>query len=523
MSTFKRTIGKATGFATAFLGAVATEHLAHEGSREILGAFSAPVMLVLSHLLTHIGHEFIAPIGEEIIEQFNHKRPNELNHDIQRELVESMKNAIDGIEILYKDKYPEKSLTKKTKKFLRKFKKEFFEEFSPEQGYTIEENDLKKIIYNSDTKKENHYLFVNDGENTISKLLNEKLKEELIRENIDTNFQNFFLEKFLPLTQFYFGEKLKHDKNGAARRAMERMLSEETLIGINKLIELQEKSDEDLKNQKWLGKAGKLSKKKIDELKLLVSDLKQTNKLEVEFSYALDKRFDELISKYEYLHSDVRSLKTNVFAIRKILSINMRIAIVVVIICVAFVTFIFVQHSNSDFGISITLEKEKRLKISSEYPSLEYPAKLLLILPNGKTEITSVNENNAAYFPKLNSKWKNKEMLIKLDDMYWELANDSIFLSDNNIILGIRPNNTLRNISGNVFSKKDSKPIANAIVKLEDTTIYTNSQGVYSLLLPYYMLRKKHEIKFFADGFKEYSDIFLPNSSKGQVSLTPLK
>lgn len=514
MQIFNKTIGKAGGFATAFLGAVATEHLSHGGG---------PVFLVLSHLLTHIGSEFIAPIGEEIIEQFKNKRPNELNHDIQRELIESMQDAVEGIEVLYKDKYPDKPLSKQTKNFIKKFKKEFFEEFSPKQGYTIEENELKKIIYASDSKKENQFLYRDDGENTISKALNERLKEEIEKQNIDTNFSNFFIEKFLPLTQFYFGERLKHDKNGAARRAMERMLSEETLAGINKLIKIQESNESEIKNNKFLGRITKLSPHKIGQLKSLVKEWNEPQKLEVQFSNALDERFNEIINQYKYLHADIISIKSHIYDIRRILSTNMRFAFITVIVCVIIATIFFVRNRTTPFGVSVILAKDKRLKDLPEYPLLKYPAKLLLLLPDGKTETALVNSNNESYFPELNSRWLNKKLPIKLEDRYWELSSDSIILSNERISLSIKPNNALRYISGSVFSKKDGKPIEKVEVKLEDTTIYTNIEGVYKLTLPDNMLKDKHEIKFFATGFKDYSDIFLPNSTKGQVPLTPLK
>ncbi|MHA4810752.1 hypothetical protein ACX0G9_21780 [Flavitalea flava] len=564
-----KTIGKASAFATAFISAIVSEHystvLGQSGGE--IAHLAGPVMLVLSHLLTHIGSEFVAPVAEEVMEQFERKNPNELNHDLQKTLLESMQKAIEGIELLYKEKYPDNPLNKPIKKFLRSLRKDFFTEFSSAEGFTLENNDFKKIMYTSDEKKDNRFLYTDKEspvENDFSKALNQRLAEELAGQDLAPEFQELFIKNFLPLTQLYFGEKLKQDKGSAARRAMERMLSEETLIGINKLIAMQETAatvrKEDATNagsntgyQRKGGKFLKMSPQQMEELKSLVRELKDNNQLDVQFGEALDNRFEQLASQYKALHGEVLHIKKEVHAIRHTLSINMRYALIVAGISLVVATILIVRKINTPFTASVTLVNDPGLPLPKDYPGLKFPVKGLLLLPD-RTETIVFNEDRSAVSPPLDHDWLHKKMAFRLEDEYWSVSSDSLILSDERTRVSIRPTDKLAHVEGTVaaYSGKSGSPnlsnqtnqpnqpnqpnqsnkpnqpgsifIKGAEVHLGgDTVLYTNDQGVFKALLPSTMLRPMHKVTVIAPGYREETEDYYPNSTPLRFMLQPQK
>jgi len=70
MPFLKKTLGRTGSFSTAFLSAILAERIgaAAEESHSAMIHTAGPVMIVLSHLLTHISSEFI---GRSVIRSLN--------------------------------------------------------------------------------------------------------------------------------------------------------------------------------------------------------------------------------------------------------------------------------------------------------------------------------------------------------------------------------------------------------------------------------------------------------------------
>ena len=174
---------------------------------------------------------------------------------------------------------------------------------------------------------------------------------------------------------------------------------------------------------------------------------------------------------------------------------------------------------DEPLNVIFSLKKDPSLTILPEYPKLNPLSKLILELPNGKTEINSINYNNESFFPKIDSRWLNMRVPIRMEDNYWELSQDSIILSENRVILFIRPNESLRNIKGKVMSS-NGIPIYNATIYIDDTTITTDINGDYKARLPYHRLKDIYIIRISVPGFLDTGCYYRANSSMPQFYLS---
>lgn len=517
MPTWKETIGKATGLTSTVLTAILAAGYGNTPG------ITGPVMTVLSGILTNIGSEFVFPVGQQVLQQFVRKNPDELNHDIQRVLIESMRQAVEGIEALYREKHPDKPFSRQNRRSLRRFKKEFFAAWLPESGRVFEKKDLKTIIYENADPKENRLLYDADEENKISRILSERIENILAGQGFDEAFRNFLKEKFLPLTQFYFSEKLKSNENAAARRAMERMLSEETLSGINRLIEVQEKTREDHIAQTWLTRAAKLPKKKIEELKSLLSSLKSSNELEVRFSEAFDKKFEELLLQYRSLHDEVAGIRTHVKGIRRTLSVDRRVGAAIIIVCVIVTTAIIVSSRNRPFHASLMLVNDPAIALHPDYPPRKSPATLHLLLPDRSEEII-INSASVGTSQPLPGKWINQKVAVRLEDEFWKTSADSILLSEERVNIPVCPNGKLAYIEGSVRIAGSSGGVKGAEIQIgKDTSLYTNADGSFRITLPVGMQKKRYEVTVVMAGYGKQTEYYYPGSTPLQFILTSEK
>ncbi|MDP9078882.1 MAG: hypothetical protein M3O71_15745 [Bacteroidota bacterium] len=512
MSLRSKLFSKSSYLTAAFCSAILAEHagvLAGKSQGEWL-EFAAPVMAILGHVVTD---ELVVPLGEEILEQLKTKGPEQVNAEIKLVLSESIESALMGVKTLYKQLHPDDPLDRNARKAVNSIPNKLIELFSPTEKTQLENAKFRKILYSPKKGLEQNYQVGEEGSDVISLKLNEILSQQEFIDHVNESYRKLLAEKFLPLTRFYFGEALKKNRNSGARRALERMLSEDTLASIQKLIHEQEMLNEKLTNNNFSANIGRLSKAKIDQLKTIINDINQPKKLQVAYSKALDERFNELNDRYNGLQNDLHSIETNISRIRHTLWINSLFGQTIIIACAVTASVLTIYFFQQPFNISIELLKDKNFIPDRDYPEPEYPLQLRFQF-NDKIEMIQFNSDQTALLPDVGRAWNGKSIHVKMSDRFWQLSDDKVILTDSHLSIYIKPTSRLAHVTGFVSSYITGYPIAHAMVMIMgDTILYTDKNGIFNTVLPTRMLQKTYRLTVTAPGFESKDCYYYPNSS----------
>lgn len=167
---------------------------------------------------------------------------------------------------------------------------------------------------------------------------------------------------------------------------------------------------------------------------------------------------------------------------------------------------VFITDSNGN----VVLENEGRLNIVLGNRSLNES-----IGANGRTNFPDITPNN-----------KGDTFDIGLDAEGWELANgnNTFIFTGEPIHLCVKRDNTLGTLKGIVKSRDGQQFIEGAMVCINtDTTILTNSLGIFRVILPESMAVKNETERYLLtvskNGYKTKTLYYSPKSSDAEIRL----
>ena len=106
---------------------------------------------------------------------------------------------------------------------------------------------------------------------------------------------------------------------------------------------------------------------------------------------------------------------------------------------------------------------------------------------------------------------KNKKVAVKLESSYWAAASDSILLTEK-VYLPIVPNGKLEAVMGSVLNAR-GVPLEGCSITIDgDTTIHTNTDGIFKIKLPYRMQKRQNSLFIKKQGYNSYT---LPEYNPG--------
>ena len=420
--------------------------------------------------------------------------PSDLNHDLQKSIVQAVEWTILNIQILYK----KKGLDHSQIKDLSIFTKSLIDEI--------------KVLNDSLSEKKDSIFTIIEKPRSDQELLSTfDLKVDTFPIiHSDYPYNSFFKEHFTANLQLCFGELLKNDKFKPALIAYQREVYQNLDTNISKVISQNEKILQKLtdnqeketslqNNEKWKNIQQKVITTSLVSVnpsfeKLLnqqLSDIKQDTELLINITSDIK---DELEKVKGITKGISKELKQNWVAKNKVWILSF-FAVAIVIIFGLIYTI-----NTSPFTMNVGVGVDNNTNVHAEYPKLSEEALLRFYFPTETIdkEIAASNEIVMAEIP---SKLKNTKCKVELIDDYWDLIKDSLLITKNIVTLSIKPNDRLANIEGKVSSRDLQTLINNAHIKIDSLHTTTDKYGNFSLHIPIALRQPSYIVRVEKEGY----------------------
>lgn len=193
-----------------------------------------------------------------------------------------------------------------------------------------------------------------------------------------------------------------------------------------------------------------------------------------------------------------------------------------VLLLVAVVAFYYVQPYDATF----ILQPSAHLQINRAYPA--FNGGKLAVVVNNEVKESQVLANGEVIFKQLPYTTKGEKVAIQLENPHWKTQQDSIEL-DKSVRLAIVPNGSLGVFRGQVRQEGSAIAIPNVSIQIDtDTTLTTDAQGVFNVVLPPKMQKEQYRLRFSKSGFEpkdtyQDSSNYFPNSNEAIYTLRRIK
>lgn len=176
-----------------------------------------------------------------------------------------------------------------------------------------------------------------------------------------------------------------------------------------------------------------------------------------------------------------------------------KIIALIFISIIAVITVYWLSMKTEPFDTTINLSAQEELRINANYPRFENGE--LSIYLSGKVDTKHVIANQEIVFKQIPASLFGEKVPAKLNSDFWMLDKDSIVLNKE-LTLAIIPNGKLEKIIGNIKDWNGNALENCKIVIDTDTTIFSDSKGVFKAFLPYSMQKEKYILSVNKEGFK---------------------
>ena len=449
-------------------------------------AFSAGVSLItvnsielISRVAEHLCAGYIEKQNLNSLQRVLSNNPKNLNHDLVKLVIKSVKLAIKNVGYLYKLK-----LTDKIKRLAVDVYIDSFIEKASSLENSLPYNDkinLSKIIEQA------------NDENSVQKLFKifELNPDSYVDIHHNDKFSDFFKQNFVPNLQLCFGELLKSEEYRPAFIAYQR----DVYATIENKVDLLIKQNGELLT-KFNEKGIEIKKEnsELERLKIAIKT-KNSNSLNIDFYNIFDSYFNELSGKVDLLIDISTAIKDDVSIIRKMTSdfsyelsdnwfsknrVQVYSLIVILLLIVSGFAY---NYCHSPFSVNIKFEILPGLRIKSSYPELTAESKITFFLP---TEILEkeINSNKEIILNNLSSKLLNDTIRMILNNKFWRLTDSKIILKNDSFKLYLQPSDVFSEVKGTVKSRDNKELLAGVIVRTEGKYDITEVSGHFRIFIP---------------------------------------
>lgn len=463
------------------------------------------ILGTLSGMAGGIATNYIAKVEfNKIKKLLNQTDPSDLNHDLQKIIIQALEWAILNIQILYK----KEALDKVQIEELNEFSKSLIE-------------DVKILNTQLSKKGGSFYKIIEKQENeqVVFKTFDLKVDTFPIIYN-DKPYNEFFKKHFTSNLQLCFGELLKNVKNRPALIAYQREIYQSLESNIDRVISQNKKILEALtqqedkeptikENEKWVVVKDKISNKSLNAvtpefenlLNSRLSNIKQDTELLIDTTSDIKNEIERVKGITVGLGKE---LKKNWIAKKKVWILSL------FLIATLIITGLTYKLNTAPIQMNVGLNIDKNIKVHPEYPKLSKEARLRFYFPQENIE-KEVTFNNEIILSEISSKLKNSKIKIELIDDYWKLSNDSIIIHETAEQLTIQPNTRLANLSGKVTSRDLQELIHNAKIIIDGLETRTDKNGEFDLTMPLKLRKPNYIIRVEKEGYIFKEKYGVPN------------
>jgi hypothetical protein len=174
---------------------------------------------------------------------------------------------------------------------------------------------------------------------------------------------------------------------------------------------------------------------------------------------------------------------------------------------------------SQPFDATVFLKPDPSLKLQSNYPA--FKGGELSIYINNKEEKKEILSNGEVVFKQLAASSKGEKVAIKIISDNWQLETDSIFLGKV-VNLKIVPDGSLAVITGNI-KNNSGETIENVNIRIgNDTTIASDNNGIFNIMLPAKFQKSNYILLFQKDGYQPLKEYYYPKSGNIDIRLKKL-
>jgi len=467
----------------AILGLVATASLA------VVSA--GLVNPTLTNIGASLASNFISGMSPQKIKRwFVGIHPNDLNHSIKRLFIESVKEALGNISILFSETKATKDEIKQAKVLIQLLEKKLPEMLMNEKHIHLDEAEIKHFLYDSGKEE----VICNFVENQFDAF------------GITEPFKSFLAQNLPSQLQLCFGEGLKDPANQNAWIAFQRMLMEEIRNDIKQIADTQQSIKDDLSDLKFT-KSG-FSKKQMDEIHEFITLLNDKKLFEVKIKSSVDKslqsieiKANEIIKITTQTQLSIDELKSLVEKIRKQNSKNQIITLLLAIclpILGGFVAYLLII--NQPFTATIKVYGWE----GEQHNPLNGKGTLLLTLGD-KMERAEINRQGEAIFKGILPKYNGKQVPIHITDTEGEpyfFPDTLITIKKNNITKVQVLLHGLEKLQGMIIDNISGEGVPEVLITVAEISTTTNPQGFFSLEIPIEKQQQEQKIVISKQGYE---------------------
>ena len=469
-------------------GIVATASLAFVSGGVVFSALANLGAAVAANFITDLNPNRIKKI-------FLDEHPNNLNHSIKRLLIESIKESLNNIFILFSEKQVSENEKKEAKKLVKILQKKIPDTLLNSEQIELNERDIK------------HFLYEKDKEEIICNFIANQFEEFGITEP----FKSFLATNLPSQIQLCFGEGLKDPANQNAWIAFQRMLMEEIRNNIKEIADTQISIKEDLSNLKF-EKSG-FSQEQINEICELVKILNDKKLVEVKLRNgveqslkSIENKANEVIRITTKTQLTVNELKIIVEKLKQQNRTN-QIIIYTLSGCLSIAAFfVFYKIIHQPFTTTVKLygwENENQNPLDGK-------GTLVLILGD-KTEKAGINRQGEAVFKGILPKYNEQTVSIHLIDT----ENEPYYLKDS--IVKIIKNEVskmqvllygLDKFEGRIVEIiGDNKVgVPEAMVYVNNLSAKTDTRGDFVIDIPQNKQQREQYVEISKNGYITYTN-----------------
>jgi hypothetical protein len=418
------------------------------------------------------------------------KHPDELNHDLRKILVQSVKKSLQNLLILYKDEHPPRQQYLVVKEHIKLMEDELGYLFSENPNLTGYDINVKAYIHSP-------------MEEAKLKML-ATLRQELAATDLPEAFIQLFNESFVDQFRLCFTQELKG--NGDAWVAFQKMMMEglkEDLEGIIKGQQRIESGITDLKKQQTNQKLVRLSPQKAMAMEKLLAEINQPARLQLQLNKALDdllgeikKELTELRRISEKTLKELVRLKTDWWSRKMVMAYTLIIALLVTLVTVRN------YYLGQPFMINVIVHGPK-----GTGDIILKNRGAVVINYGDKTEKQVLDESGEALFRQIPGKYRGDSVLITVTN----LEGDPYKPACNGCKYKLAPGQTfyvplnsygLEMLNG-VVVDDHARPVPGASIIVQDIRTETDDNGFFRLKIPLEKQQRFQNITIVKKGYRE--------------------
>jgi len=445
--------------------------------------------------LTNIGaslaSNFISGLSPQKIKRwFVGIHPNDLNHSIKKLFIESVKEALNNIFILFSETQASKNEVKQARELIRLLTKK------------LPKMLLEDTLIHLDEEKIKHFLYENSKEEVICSFIENQFDEFGVAEP----FKSFLAQNLPTQLQLCFGEGLKDPANQNAWIAFQRMLLEEIRNDLKQIADTQQSIKEELSDLKFT-KSG-FSKKQMEEIHQFMNILNDKKLLEVKIRTGLtqslqsiENKATEIIQTTTKTQITVEELKILVEKIKKQNSKNQIITLLLAMglpILGSFVVFTLLF--NQPFTTTIKVYGWE----GEQHNPLNGKGTLLLTLGD-KTERAEMNRRGEAIFKGILPEYNGKYVAIHITDTDGEpyfFPDTLILIKKNNLTKVQVLLHGLEKLQGMIMDNITGEGVPDVLITIAEINTTTNIQGFFRLEIPVEKQKQEQKIVISKEGYE---------------------